>query len=251
MSTRNLQIPLNLINELGVLQIIDITDKLPTRKGGWNSLVAPRQLEALTDIVWHHSAMFLSEGCDAYSHARTHVNAGEGGCPYHFHLLNGQWYQTNDLLTFTYGVKSNNTYTVHVCVEGCYVPDRGYEADELSEENQRAMVALELTLRGIMPNYKASNGHNYYKPTLCPGYSMTRFREEVLTVDNRLKQESSWVAKRNKVNELANQYQFMFDLMVVGETNGDAQWAMNQLLETRQIMIERGLMKSTAPDDSE
>lgn len=184
MSLRNIQIPSNLISDLGVEQVIDITDALPKLKKngkvvGWDGLNQPRQLEALTDIVWHHSGMHLADGCTADSHANTHVRAGEGGNPYHLWLKDGQWYQCNDLLTFTYGVASNNPYTVHVCVEGCYAPKDGKQADELSEENLKAMIAMELTIRQLLPNYKASNGHNYYRSTLCPGFSMTKFREEV------------------------------------------------------------------------
>lgn len=244
---RNVQIPSNLINELGVQQIIDITDNLPKLKqkgkpDGWDGLVSPRALDALTDIVWHHSAEFLADNIKPETHANNHIRAGEGGFPYHFWIKDGQIYQGNDVLTFTYGVKSNNYQTVHCCVEGCFVPKDGRPADILSGANRSAMIALELTLRQLLPNYQRTNGHNYYKPTECPGYSMTKFKEELATVENRMKVQSTWPAKMQKVGELANQYNYMWDLMKAGENDGNAQWAVNQLLQVREIMKAQGLL---------
>lgn len=250
METRNIQIPQNLIDELGVPQLIDITDQLPkNRIKNWDQLNPQRKPEALTDIAWHHSAEFVADDISPETHALNHIKktgdhaTGEGGFPYQFYIKNGAIFQGNNILTFTYSISSNNYQTVNCCVEGCYAPDRGRPADVLSDENRRAMIALELTLRGIMPNYQRTNGHNFYKPTLCPGYSMTRFREETDTVAHRLNQQSTWMARMNKVNDLANQYEYMFNLMKVGESSGEAQWALNQLLEVRQIMIERKLLK--------
>lgn len=253
--TRNIQIPSNLISELGIPQIIDITDELPKlqqrgKPEGWDGLVSPRRLEALTDIVWHHSAVFLSDNGTPEKHANNHIRAGEGGCPYHFILMGEQWYQCNDLLTFTYGVRSNNYQTVHLCVEGRYSPLRDKDtgvtikpADELTDSQKRAMIALELTLRPLLPSYTKSNGHNYYVSTECPGYSMTRFKEEVLTFENTLNSPSkTWQSRLDKVAELANQYNYMKDLIEKGPQDGNAQWAVNQLLEVRNVLIERGLL---------
>lgn len=239
---RNIQVPSNLINELGVKQIIDITDDLPKlQPNGWDGLVPPRQLEALTDIVWHHSAMFLTDGCDAFSHARNHVRNGEGGCPYHFHLIDGQWYQTNDITTFTYGVASNNKNTIHVCVEGCYVPDKGKPADELSEENQRAMVALELTLRGILPNYKATNGHNYYKPTQCPGYSMTKFRERIREFEFLSAEKNDIKARRKKAQVIASRIIDLYNKSI-DDKSEYKDVALEKVEKVGAFMIENDLM---------
>lgn len=250
MSLRNIQIPSNLIDELKVPQIIDITDALPKLKpNGWDGLVPPRKLNDLTDIVWHHSAMFLSDGCDATSHARSHVNMGEGGCPYHFHIKDGQIHQTQDVLTFTYGVSSNNYQTVHVCVEGCYVPKDGKPADELSDENLRAMIALELTLRPLLPSYKQSNGHNYYKPTQCPGYSMTKFREAVAETEAKLAFSNTEAGLNERAYRIANSILFIYNtakgLDQFGKptvSEGTRKWAQQRLLLLESPMKDNNLL---------
>lgn len=250
MSLRNVQIPSNLIAELNVPQIVDITDALPKLKpNGWDSLETPRKLEALTDIVWHHSAMFLNLGCDAFSHARSHISKGEGGCPYHFHIKDGQIHQTQDILTFTYGVSSNNFQTVHVCVEGCYVPLDGTPADELSDENLRAMVALELTLRPLLPSYKQSNGHNYYKPTQCPGYSMTKFREAVAATEAKLSFSNTEAGLNERAFRIANSILFIYNtakgLDQFGKptvSDGTRKWAQQRLLLLEEPMKENNLL---------
>ena len=251
MSIRNVQIPSNLIAELKVPQIIDITDALPKIKpNGWDGLVSPRTLEALTDIVWHHSAMFLSDDCDAASHARSHINKGEGGCPYHFHIKDGQIHQTQDVLTFTYGVSSNNYQTVHVCVEGCYVPKDGKPADELSDDNLQAMIALELTLRPLLPSYKQSNGHNYYKPTQCPGYSMTKFREAVTEVESKLEYSNTEDGLNKRAYLIASSILFIYNtakgLDQFGKPTvsaGNRKWAQQRLLLLEPAMNEHKLLE--------
>jgi hypothetical protein len=240
---RNIKIPTNLISELNVPQIIDITDELPKCKPyGWDGLVNPRSLEALTDLVWHHSGMFLSDNLTAESHAKSHVNKGEGGCPYHFHIKDGQIRQTNDILTFTYGVASNNTYTIHICVEGCYSPKNGMEPDVLTDDNLRAMIALELTLRPLLPNYKASNGHNYYKPTACPGFSMTKFKEEINTAQLKLHQGNQWAERVKKAGRLNSQINFMDSLIAKGEDDKNAAWALYKKELVYKIMESQKLL---------
>lgn len=253
---RNIQIPSNLIDELKVPQIIDITDALPKLKpNGWDKLDPPRKLEALTDIVWHHSGMSLSLGCDALSHANSHIKKGEGGCPYHFHIKDGQISQTQDILTFTWGVSSNNYQTVHVCVEGCYAPVKNEEtgvwtpADELSEDNLRAMISLELTLRPLLPSYKQSNGHNYYKSTLCPGYSMTKFREAVAATEAKLSFSNTEAGLNERAYRIANSILFIYNtakgLDQFGKptvSEGTRKWAQQRLLLLEQPMKENNLL---------
>lgn len=242
---RGIQIPSNLIDELGVPQIIDITDELPKlRGGGWDSLESPRKLEALTDIVWHHTAEFVSDNCSAEIHANNHIRSGEGGCPYHIYIKGGQAFQTNDLRTFTYGVRSNNTYTVHAVVEGCYAPHKGRQPDLLSEEDLKAMIAVELTLRGLLPNYQNTRGHNYYVPTFCPGYSMTRFREEVEAVRLRLNFKESEKGQYERAYKIANLILYTYNLALGKDeygnpvTDGTKAWARNKLLKLEKPFAE-------------
>lgn len=250
MQTRNIQIPSNLINELNIPQIIDITDDLPKRgKKGWDSLNAPRDINALTDIVWHHTACFLSIGATAETHANNHIRAGEGGMPYHFYIKDGQVYQCNDVVTFTYGVKDNNYYTVHCSVEGCYSPIHNPDgsitpADELSDANLRAMIGLELTLRAVLPKYKQTNGHSYYKPNLCPGYSMTKFREAVEEVKNQLAFKESNAGRDERAYAIANYMLWLYNLSKGKDEYGNPVeelmrlWAREKLLTAEDKVNE-------------
>jgi hypothetical protein len=190
---------------LKIPQIIDITDDLPKRgKTGWDALNKPRDINALTDIAWHHTAEFEDDDISPETHANNHIRAGEGGFPYHFYIKKGTIYQGNDILTFTYGIKSNNYQTVHCSVEGCYAPDKGRPADELSDENLRAMIGLELTLRQVLPAYKKTNGHNYYDRTLCPGYSMTKFRESILEIEKKIEWKNTSQYRSELAFRIAN-----------------------------------------------
>ena len=249
MDTRNLQVPSNLIAELGIPQIVNIIDSLPRLgRNGWDDLEKPRALEALTDIIWHHSGMFLADGCSAETHARNHVKNKEGGCPYHFYIKGGVIYQCQDIKTFTYGVRSNNAYTVHCCVEGCYSPKDGKEPDELSDANLSAMIGLELTLRSALPSYKQSRGHSYYVPTACPGFSMTRFMEAVEGVKNRMAFHDSENAKAERAYSVANQILYLYHLAKGKDekgnpaTPGQIEWAKLELLKLHPYMKERGLL---------
>lgn len=264
METRNIQIPLNLIAELGVTQLIDITDRLPkNRIKNWDQLNAQRKPEALTDIAWHHSGEFVDDDVLPETHANNHIKntgdhaTGEGGFPYHFYIKNGAIFQGNNILTFTYGISSNNYQTVHCCVEGCYAPNKGRPADVLSDENRRAMIALELTLRGVLPNYQRTNGHNFYRNTLCPGYSMTRFREEVAAVESRLldtQKQAEWEATNAARDELAyrianvilwtrNTAQGIDQFGEPAVSKEDQEWAKQRLFLLEPVMREHGFIK--------
>jgi hypothetical protein len=148
-------------------------------------------------------------GATAETHANNHIRANEGGMPYHFYIKDGQVYQCNDVVTFTYGVKSNNTYTVHCSVEGCYAPIKNEDgsitpADELSDENLRAMIGLELSLRQVLPKYKQTNGHSYYVANLCPGYSMTKFREDILNIEKKIEWKNTSQYRAELAYRIAN-----------------------------------------------
>lgn len=250
MSIRNLQIPSNLISELNIPQIIDITDELPKRgKKGWDALTAPRDINALTDIVWHHTACFLKINASAETHANNHIRAGEGGMPYHFYIKDGQIYQCNDVITFTYGVKANNDFTVHCSVEGCYSPIHNQDgsitpADELSDANLRAMIGLELTLRPALPSYKQTNGHNYYKPNLCPGYSMTKFRESINEVKNQLAYKDSDSGRSERAYSIATYMLWLYNLAQGKDQFGNPVeeelkiWAREKLLSAEEKVKE-------------
>jgi len=245
MQTRGIQVPSNLIDELKIPQIIDITDSLPKRgKAGWDALNKPRDINALTDIGWHHTAEFVEDDVSPETHANNHIRAGEGGFPYHFYIKKGQIYQGNDILTFTYGIRSNNYQTVHCAVEGCYAPHEGREADELSDENLRAMIGLELTLRQFLPAYHKTNGHNYYVATLCPGYSMTKFREAVENVKNQLSYKESDSGRNERAYSIATYMLWLYNLAQGKDQYGKPVdeglriWAREKLLSAEEKVNE-------------
>jgi hypothetical protein len=247
---RNLAIPQEVINKTGVPQIIDITDQLPVNKNyTWAQLAGTRDINDLTTVAWHHDdiAKSLRAGWDNLSVAKriaeNHIELtknekkGDAGFPYHFWIRGGQIYQCNNVLDRTYGVGSNNGYTVHVCVSGSYAGK-----DALEDADKRALQAVTLMLMRSLPQYQAIKAHSELNATDCPGYDYAAIRNETVNLDMKLKQEATWAGKVKMVNEVANQYAYMTNLMKAGENDGDAQWAANQLLAVREILIAQKLL---------
>lgn len=247
---RNLTIPQDIINKLGVNQIIDITDDLPVNKNyTWSQLAGQRDLNDLTTIAWHHDAIKKEyrEGKDDFTVAKgiaqNHIDLksnepkGDAGIPYHFWIRGGQIYQCNDVLDRTYGVASNNGYTVHVCVHGEYA-----SSDVLTDSDRLAIEAITLTLMCELPNFQAIKGHGEINPTSCPGYDYSSVRNEVMTLHMKLQQEDSWFGKLQKVADLKNQIAYMSELIKKGENDGNAQWAMSELMDVIAAMDARKLL---------
>jgi hypothetical protein len=247
---RNLTIPQEVLNKTGVPQIIDITDQLPVNKNyTWAQLAGTRDINDLTTVAWHHDdiAKSLRAGWDNISVAKriaeNHIELtknekkGDAGFPYHFWIRDGKIYQCNNVLDRTYGVAGNNGYTVHVCISGSYAGK-----DTLEDADRRALQAITLTLMRELPQYQAIKAHSELNATDCPGYDYQTIRNEVINLDMKIKQESTWAGKVKLVNEVANQYSFMTNLMKAGESDGNAQWAANQLLAVREILIAQKLL---------
>lgn len=246
MQTRNIQIPPDIINELGVPQIIDITDQLPKNKiKDWDALNTPRAVSALTDSVWHHTAVPKYVGADAYRHAKNHIEStanektGDGGLAYHFYIKDGQIYQCNDIRTFVYGVSGNNWQTVHSVIEGLYsgpLPQYTSWDEVVSTEDWNAVIALEITLRRLLPSFKRTNGHSFYQAKACPGYSMTKLREDVETVQSRLAFKSSEQGLEERSFGIANYILYLYNLAKGKDWDGSdvnegtKRWARARLL---------------------
>lgn len=245
-----LTIPQEIINKLNVPQIIDVTDQLPVNKNyTWAQLAGTRDINALTTPCWHHDSIKKSfrAGWDNLSVmkgiAQNHIDLkayepkGDAGFPYHIYIIRGQIYLCNDILDRTYGVGGNNGYTVHICVHGNYAG-----VDTLDDADRRALQAVTLTLMRTLPQFQAIKAHSELNATDCPGYDYQSIRNEVINLDMKLKQESTWAGKVRMVNEVANQYAYMTSLMKAGENDGNAQWAANQLLAVREILIAQKLL---------
>lgn len=244
MPIRNLQLPASM-KSLGynVPEILDITDELPKNPAyTWAKLTGTRKEETLTDIVVHHTGMAKSLGCTAASHARSHINSkanhakGDPGIPYHLYIKEGQIYQTNDLLDFTYGVASNNGYTVHIATEGNFTVDAFTETDRL------ALYAAILAVKVVLPGIVRIKGHNEYNPTACPAIDTNKVREDVAALEMRIQQSSSWDGKMEQVRKLVSQVNYMTNLIKAGPDDGNAHWAVNQLMDVVSIMQERKLL---------
>lgn len=255
---RNIQIPSILLSEFDIPQIIDITDELPKNPvKDWDALNPPRKLEALTDTVWHHTGVPKRVGADAARHARNHIDSkaneetGDGGLPYQFYIKGGQIYQTTDLLTLVYAVSGNNYQTVNIAVEGLYCPDKNYpDYDlEVADEDKRCMIALELTLRELLPNYRQTNGHNFYQAKACPGFSMTKFREDITAAQVRYEFLNSEKGLQERAYRMANVVLYYYN-MAQGKdefgnpvTEGKRIWARQRLLLLEPAMKEHGFVK--------
>lgn len=240
----------NLINELGVPDIIDIRSLLPVnKKYTWAQLAGVRDINNITTVVLHHDAIRKelragwSDVDTAANIATTHINlktnesGGDAGMPYHIWLRNGNAYLCNNLEDFTYGVSGNNGYTIHVCVSGEYA-----NYDQLTNADRNMLYAVIIALKQALPAFERVVGHNELKATSCPGYPVKTALEDVALIEHRLAAQDTWNAKLTKIGELSNQYNYMFDLIKVGEANGNAQWGMNQLLAVRDVLIERKLL---------
>lgn len=244
MPVRNLKIPQSLIN-LGynIPDIIDITDQLPKNPAyTWEQLTGIREEAALTDIVVHHTGVAKAVGCTAERHARNHINSkaihakGEPGIPYHIYIKEGQISQVNDLLAFVYGVGNNNPYTVHIVTEGDFTQDAFTETDRV------ALYVAILAVKSALPGIVRMKGHNEYNPTTCPAIDMNRVRADVATLEQRMKQVSTWEGRMEQVKPLYNQINYMTDLIKAGPDSGEAQWALSQLQEVVAVMKSKSLL---------
>lgn len=230
--------------------MIDVSGQLPVNKNySWADLCGWRKLEDLTTIALHHDAyqkanrknytpvQMMSEIANDHIKSTKNEKKGDAGFPYHFYVIRGQAYLTNPIALYTYGIGGNNPYTIHICVHGHYK-----DYDQLTDEDLNCVIALCIMLKGNMPAYKAVKGHAELNSSACPGYDMNRVREAITTAEHRIASGDTWEQKKNKVSQLANQYNYMFNLMQRGEADGNSQWAMENLLAVRQIMIERKLL---------
>jgi hypothetical protein len=249
MPLRNIQIDSTAINKLSCPQIQDITDQLPVNPNyTWQELTdGPRDLNALTTIVVHHDAISKAEtdGLSdmqvatniANSHIRLTKNEakGDGGFPYHCWIRSGQAYQTNDLLTFTYGVASNNAYTVHICVHGNYA-----DYDTLTDQDRAALYGAILAVKAQLPNFTEIKAHCELGATSCPGYDYNQVRDDIKTLEMKIARDNTLQARRERAFAVVNQCQYMYGF--VGKNDGDEEWSLNYLDDVYDIMKSKGLL---------
>lgn len=250
MSLRNLQILSAITSNLGNVVYQDITDSLPKNpKNTWAQLAGVRAIEELTTIVLHHDA-YPKKNTINYSDmqlmtkiATEHINntaydvTGEGGIPYHIFIRNGRVYQVNDLLDRTYGVASNNAYTVHIVVSGDY-----FNYDVLTDADRNALYTAILMVINVLPNYKEIKAHKELNATDCPGYDYVKVKNDIQTIQYKMQQQDTWAAKMKNVADIINQINYLTDRMKLGEKDGDAIWAANAFSDVADMMRSKHLL---------
>lgn len=259
MSLRNLQIPSEVINKLGIPQLVDVTDQLPVNKNyTWEQLAGTREINSLSTVALHHDAypkLKFAGKSDmemmqeiARDHIKSTMNetTGDAGFPYDIYIRSGRAYQTNDILPRKYGVRSNNGYTVHVCVSGDY-----FNYDTLTDGDRNALYGVLLMLKSpdVLPSFKEIKGHKEFtdNKTNCPGYDVARVKADILHIENQLAYEQSALNKKTVALSIANQLVYLANLSLGKDefgkpaTPGNIEYGTNMIMELKQFMDERGL----------
>jgi hypothetical protein len=248
MSLRNLQLSSAITSNLGNVVYQDITDSLPKNtKNTWAQLAGTRALEELTTIVLHHDA-YPKKNTVNYTDiqlmtkiANDHINntaydaTGEGGIPYHIFIRNGRVYQCNDIIDRTYGVASNNGYTVHIVVSGDY-----YTYDTLTDPDRNALYAAILMVIDVLPNFKEIKSHKELNNTDCPGYDFVKVRNDIKTLQMKIQRDKTIESQIERCFSVYNQSTFMYNKAKLND--GDGAWARHWLDEVYAIMKDKGLL---------
>lgn len=246
----NLQLTEAQISKIGCNQIINISDQLPVNKNyTWESLCGIRDINALTTIVLHHDAWpkknragvdditFAKEIANDHIKLTKNEKLGDPGFPYHFWIRNGQIYQTNDMLDFTYGVSNCNGYTIHVCVSGDY-----FSYDTLTDPDRKALYGTIIAVIGALPNYKEIKGHYELQPKNCPGYDEKVVKADIIHLQQLFLQAETWKSRVEKCGRLNSQINYMDGLIAKGEADPNAQWALHWKEVAYKIMESQKLL---------
>lgn len=239
------------ISKIGCPQIINIADQLPVNPNyNWEQLTGgPRDINDLTTIVLHHDAYPKKNTVKqndlqmATTIANLHINKktdepkGEGGIAYHVFVRNGQAYQVNNILDFTYGAASNNGYTVHIVVSGDYV-----NGDVLTNPDRIALHGAIFAVINALPHYKGIKAHRELTPTACPGYDYNGIRDDITKLQVSFMQASTWKDRVAKCNRINSQINYMDSLIAKGEEGGTAKWALQQKELIYKIMDGQKLL---------
>lgn len=235
---------ISLINTpLNVPPIRDITDQLPRhpsytwdtfptrRDSKGNAIAGKRKFEDIKAVAVHHTGVI---GGSPVSHANYKIRQGLPGNPYHIQIVKGQPLQTNDLLSFTYGVGNHNDYTIHVAVEG------DFTQQPLLEVDRNALYAVLLTLDRMFPNIKIL-GHNEFSgaKTSCPGFDMNRVRRDVEALKETLEYQESPNSDRARAYSIAERILDLYN-KAQDENFKYRDEAIRKLLATEKFFKEQG-----------
>ncbi len=148
-----------------------IIDRRASALGGQSN---DRARSAITTIGWHYTAVLRKNRAFITNHEaywRDTLGWDRGG--YHFYIdADANIWQNYDYERITWGVKDNNGYVVHICVE----------AGDGNDYSPEQVAARDWLTRKIMAdlNIPASKvkGHNeIYNNSSCPGYTKAQMDE--------------------------------------------------------------------------
>lgn len=245
------------------IQVFDARKLLPTNpKYTWESLKGLRDLSKVTTIACHHTGMlkavsapygdieFMQRIANAHINSKKNIPGGDPGFPYHLYVRNGIVYVCNDLEAFTYGVASNNSYTVHISVEGDYA-----HGDTLDDRDRTALYAAIIMVKSLVPSIAAIKGHKELpdQDTDCPGYSMEQVRNDIKDIETQMgvtDQVEQSQAKQDEVAyRIANEILWTYNLARGKDANGgqataeQVEWGKRRLLQLEPEMRRLGFLQ--------
>lgn len=229
--------------------IVDLRSVLPVNpRYTWETLHPLRSINKLSTLVFHHDALskLSTKPYDdqtlavriAQSHINTtkNISGGDAGFPYHAWLRNGTIYIANNIEALTFGVASNNDYTVHICVSGEYSV-----TDQLTDQDRTALYAAYFLFKQWLPSFQKLVGHKELMPTACPGYSMDTVRSDITSIEEQMDYNASPSAER------VTAYAFAERIDDLGKRLIDPKWGPEA---RRKVMLLAPAIKDTAGDAS-
>ena len=153
-----------------------INDRRSSALGGQSR---DRSRSAITTIGWHYSAVMRSVRKFITGHEEYWKNTlGWDRSGYHFYIdADANIWQNYDYERITWGVKDNNGYVVHICVEAG-------DGNDYSPEQVAARDWLTRKIMGDLniPASKVKGHWEIYNNSSCPGYTkaqMDAFRAKL------------------------------------------------------------------------
>jgi hypothetical protein len=242
MSLRNIKLMTGL--SFNVPEIVDITDQLP-KKQSWETLPKKQNIdhdvwdgtyhtglrnpEDIDTIVVHHSGP--PEGT-LTSHARYHADNWGGGIAYHISIDEGLIKQCNDLLSFTFHVSGNNTYTVSIEINA------DLSKREMTSHERELLYAAILTVKSVLP-IKYVLGHNELNKTACPCTSMNQIRGDIAKLELQMKAVADPAQIKMNVYKATEQHRYLYNQYAADPVAN--KWLEPYLLKMDEITRDMGM----------
>lgn len=249
----NYLLPSNLPSNLKG-QVFDARKLLPVNpRYTWETLKGLRNPNDLTTIVVHHDALSKASS-KPYSDlefakriATSHINTtknlpgGDAGFPYHIWIRSGVIYIANDLEAFTFGVASNNGYTVHICVSGNYAG-----LDTLDDRDRHALYGAILMVKALIPSVTIIKAHKEITATACPGFDVGKVRKDIADIESSMALNTELDNTGNttmaQVYAAFTRFSSLYTTATAaGPNQAEAQ---RKILQIAGMMIDTGILKA-------